>query len=239
MLQLEKEDSEIDYDWSKPSKAVVACSGDVGCVLWTAGPHVDSYISESGSGHLEDIGLDNAPDGISIWEGKIITVHHHTPDMNEWDSWLDGTFRPPTDSEWDAIRRGECPWDDAEWRKPHTSSNQQLLARKKELIAEEAGRPLRLHWLSFADPKLPEGSQFLGICLVLAPGFVTAVEIARAQGNNPGGEVKGIEATDEQTAVIPAELLNKLFRTREEAEEVSARVGKILREAGVAREQDT
>jgi len=86
-----------DYDWSKPSKAVIAMSGDggFGCVLWTVGAHVNSMIREAGVNDLDLLGLDDAPEGISIWEGDTKTVHTHTPDCNEWDSWLEGSFRAP------------------------------------------------------------------------------------------------------------------------------------------------
>lgn len=105
-----------DYDWSKSSLAVVASTDGTGVVLWTAGPHVSSMIEDIGGG-LEEIGLDDAPDGISVWEGGIKTVHINTPDCNEWESWLDGGFRSPTDEEWTAIRKNECPWDNQLWAK--------------------------------------------------------------------------------------------------------------------------
>ncbi len=105
-------------DWSKPSLAVVVQGMGRGCVLFSAGPHVDSMIDEAGVSDLDLLGLDDAPEGISIWEGTIKTVHHHTPDMNEYDSWLEGAFRAPTDQEWESIRKNECPWDDALWLLP-------------------------------------------------------------------------------------------------------------------------
>jgi len=113
------EDPPPKLDWSKPSLAVVACDANGhGCVLWTAGPHVSSLTDEAGVSDLSDLGLDDAPEGISIWEGIIKTVHTHTPDANEYDSWLEGSFRKPTIEEWDSIRRGECPWDEAPWVLP-------------------------------------------------------------------------------------------------------------------------
>ena len=103
-------------NWKKPSKAVIAFSDYHGCVLWTAGPHLDSFITEGGSCDLSfnDLGLD-PPEGISVWEGVIETEHIHTQDINEYDSRLVGSFREPTDDEWAAIRRGKCPWDESDW----------------------------------------------------------------------------------------------------------------------------
>lgn len=110
------EESEQKIDWSKPSKAVIANGCQGGSILFCAGPHVQSFIDEAGSSHLDDLGLDDAPEGISIWEGKIKTVHYHTPDCNEHDSWLDGSYRRPTSEEWAAIQANECPWKSDEWK---------------------------------------------------------------------------------------------------------------------------
>jgi hypothetical protein len=107
-----------DYDWTKPSKAVVVQGTGGGCVLFTAGPHVASMINEAGVSDLDNLGLDDAPDGVSIWEGGIKSVHHNTPDANEHEWWLEGAFREPTDEEWESIRKNDCPWDDNEWRAP-------------------------------------------------------------------------------------------------------------------------
>ncbi len=48
-----------------------------------------------------------------------------------------------------------------------------------------------LFWLSFADPDLPKGTQFLGGCVVRATSFIEAVQVSHALGINPGGEVQG------------------------------------------------
>lgn len=97
--------------WVKPSLAVVACDGGGnGCVLWTAGPAMRFEIIESGLRDLSDLGLDDAPEGISVWAGRIYS------DPRDDDSELRGEFRSPTIDEWAAIMRGECPWNDADWR---------------------------------------------------------------------------------------------------------------------------
>jgi hypothetical protein len=99
----------VEEDWSKPSKAVVANMG-VGCALWTIGPHVQSMIDNLGHA-LQDLGLDDAPDGISVWEGVLKTVHIVLPDANEDESWLEGSFREPTEEEWSFIKQNRCPWE--------------------------------------------------------------------------------------------------------------------------------
>jgi hypothetical protein len=50
------------------------------------------------------------------------------------------------------------------------------------------------HWLSFADKRLPKGSQFMGVALIEASHFVAAVTKAHILGINPGGSVMGQEA---------------------------------------------
>jgi hypothetical protein len=54
-----------------------------------------------------------------------------------------------------------------------------------------------LWWLSFCDPDKPEGSTFLGVCIVPAHDMITAVAKARRLGCNPGGEVLGHPLEDE------------------------------------------
>jgi hypothetical protein len=79
-------------------------------------------VKDAGVSRLDDLGLDDAPEGISIWEGIIKTSHTNTPDANEYESWLAGDFRDPTPEEWEAIRKNECPWDEDDWLvKPPTT----------------------------------------------------------------------------------------------------------------------
>jgi len=101
------------YDWTKPSLAVVAMGEHGGCVLWTVGPHVEFDITETGLGcGLDDLGIEPKDEGIFIWEGKTKSSRSYE---GEHDSWLEGEFRSPTEDEWAAIRRGENPWDPAQW----------------------------------------------------------------------------------------------------------------------------
>lgn len=105
---------EPDYDWKKPSLAVVACEGNgFGCVLYTVGPHVFCLMEDVGRA-LGSIGLDDAPAGISVWEGKTESYKSY---YGEQDVYLEGEYRDPTPEEWKAIQAGECPWNDAEWLK--------------------------------------------------------------------------------------------------------------------------
>lgn len=48
-------------------------------------------------------------------------------------------------------------------------------------------------YMSFCDAKKPEGSQFLGACLVYANDLREAIEEAWRLGCNPGGEIMSAE----------------------------------------------
>lgn len=48
-------------------------------------------------------------------------------------------------------------------------------------------------WLSFCDSDLPEGEQLLGVVVIRAGSFLTAVRLAHQRGINPGGECAGLE----------------------------------------------
>lgn len=68
-------------------------------------------------------------------------------------------------------------------------------------------------WLSFADGDRPKGSQFLGVALVSAPGFIEAVRLTHHLGINPGGEVQIMPIPPHHA--VPVEYQNRLL-TREE-----------------------
>jgi len=105
--------------WLRTSLAVVACDGHgTGCVIWTAGPHVRMEIEEYSSVTLAALGLDDAPHGISVWEGRYDyhdTSHPLGPDEG-CEATPKGSFRSPTADEWKAICEDRCPWNDADWR---------------------------------------------------------------------------------------------------------------------------
>lgn len=75
---------------------------------------------------------------------------------------------------------------------------------------------LKRWWLSFCDPEKPEGQQFLGVCILFAPDFGTAVAGASTMGLNPGGEVLGSELP-ETTEVDLAWMERLLSRAEAEA----------------------
>lgn len=87
------------------SRAVIASSGagDWGVVLWYEGPDLEREIEEVGQGlRIDNIGLFDAPEGISVWEG----CYHNDEGALE----ADGSFRELTAKEWSFVHRGESPW---------------------------------------------------------------------------------------------------------------------------------
>lgn len=96
-----------------------------------------------------------------------------------------------------------------------TITREQLLARRNKLLLAEASKPERWWWLSFADE-----AGFRGGVVIRARGFVSAVELARARGLNPGGEVKGYEL-DDNAQYPPERFANRLLSK----EEIEAEMG--------------
>lgn len=68
---------------------------------------------------------------------------------------------------------------------------EELRVRRDQLLREESTQPEHWWWLSFSD------GLFLGAVLIRARGFITAVELARKKGINPGGEVRGAQLPDD------------------------------------------
>lgn len=84
--------------------------------------------------------------------------------------------------------------------------------------AEAATEAVHLWWLSFCDPELPEGSQFMGACMVPGRGFANAVRVAHALGLNPGGECQGHPVDPARVQEVPNRwLFRRLSRAECEA----------------------
>lgn len=71
-------------------------------------------------------------------------------------------------------------------------------------------------WLSFADPHLPKGEQFLGVAIVPGANVVQAAVNAGLLCCNPGGEVLGVEIPEEH---LPAPALRGRLLSKADLEE--------------------
>lgn len=90
-------------------------------------------------------------------------------------------------------------------------TDQQFQARMNILLANEERNPVGWWWLSFAGD-----DGFRGLVIVAAPGLIHAVQVSRALGINPGGEVQGVLLPDD-AGEPPAELRNRLIGQQEAA----------------------
>ncbi len=99
------------------SRAVIANgrSNGNGCVVWWTGTHLHYEIHEAGLSDLSDLGLDDAPHGISVWEGYYHYTQDFSPEgVNEGGEAIPhGVFRAPTAEEWAAIHENRTPWPEA------------------------------------------------------------------------------------------------------------------------------
>lgn len=96
-----------------PLRAVIAWGADGTGTVLHADAHILCDLKESML-RIDDVFSHTDAGAIEVWEGHIGTWETHTPDGHEYDSEYVGDFRPPTDAEWDAIRRGAFPWPETE-----------------------------------------------------------------------------------------------------------------------------
>ncbi len=88
------------------NRALVACDGNGnGCVLAHHGEALEYVLSEW-SRALDGIGLDDAPHGLRIWEGVLVSTGSAVFHGGEIDENLEGRFRELTAEEWDAVSGG-------------------------------------------------------------------------------------------------------------------------------------
>lgn len=93
------------------SRAVVVNHDQcVGIVLWYTDHSRISMEIDAMSRRLDDLGLDDAPEGISIWEGDYVWCPGSYECPQDGYSEPVGKFRTPTEDEWKAIREGRSPW---------------------------------------------------------------------------------------------------------------------------------
>ena len=99
--------TETPEEYTEPSRALIACNNGTGVVLEHIGHSLYCEIDAVGV-YLSDLGLDIAPDGLSIWTG---TYRGHPvccgPDGVEYESFPEGEFRRLTPEELARMNAGE------------------------------------------------------------------------------------------------------------------------------------
>lgn len=87
-------------------------------------------------------------------------------------------------------------------------------------------------WLSFCDPALPRGQQFLGACIVDGETLLQAVQTAHTRGCNPGGEVKGVRIVPRILQLVRPEWRNRRL-SREDCRAFDQEMDRLTAEAMV------
>ena len=75
-------------------------------------------------------------------------------------------------------------------------------------------------WLSFAEPFLEKGSQFLGVLIISVPAGSDPVTESHMRKLNPGGQVAMQEIPLSEIGHVPEGMRNKLL-SRSEAESLN------------------
>lgn len=72
------------------------------------------------------------------------------------------------------------------------------------------------YYMSFTDAELPEGSRFLGACIVEAADLPTAITKTHVLGINPGGDILVVDIPDPTTCPVPIAVVeNRLLSVKE------------------------
>ncbi len=98
-----------DLKREEPSRLVIMNWKGKGVAGFPSDVAMEQELSDV-SPLLADLGLDDAPDGVSIWQGKVRWYKCGYPGEEEWNSELIGEFRRPTADEMAALAAGVWPW---------------------------------------------------------------------------------------------------------------------------------
>lgn len=127
-----------EYNFDKPSRAVVVQGEQGGAIAWTVGGHVRDQIQSVGS-DLEYLGLEAPGPGVWVWEGLGVWTpgSHECPADGDYD--LVGKWRLPYRHEWELLLQGRCPWNDEAWMWPGTFTRMVLQLARPADGTEPAG----------------------------------------------------------------------------------------------------
>lgn len=108
---------EPDRPWTR-SRVLVAQGPQRGAILEYEGSGITNEIHEAGLYDLDELGLDDAPEGLSIWEGDYVWEDgwfegYRSPENGE--AHPKGEFRRLTPEEWSTLSANQPLWpSDAE-----------------------------------------------------------------------------------------------------------------------------
>jgi hypothetical protein len=95
--------------WAGAASESIALCANVdgyGVVLKCAGETIRNEIGDMGP-NLEDMQLDKAPNGLSIWEGE----YQWCGDLEDGYTESTGKFRSLTPEEWERLAKTGVPWE--------------------------------------------------------------------------------------------------------------------------------
>lgn len=104
------------YKKDMSSLALIASDGQLAICLARIGWSLDCWFDEMGES--EHQAFEDAPVGLSVWEGNIITTRSY---WGEYDAELIGVYRPLTDDEREDYKLNGGLWDPADWYDPEPS----------------------------------------------------------------------------------------------------------------------
>lgn len=92
------------------NRAVIASDGaGNGAVLFWEGADFEHEIGSEYFDELSDLGLDDAPHGLRIWEGRYVYTNCSGETDEGYYSVPKGKFRELNDTEWEHMKRGKNP----------------------------------------------------------------------------------------------------------------------------------
>lgn len=95
------------------SYALIAQGARSGTVLQYRGPDISNEIEEVGLSELDDLGLDDAPEGMSVWTGRYAYIPGYVDGVEapgEGQTEPRGTYRRLTRDEWFMLMEGMPLW---------------------------------------------------------------------------------------------------------------------------------
>lgn len=105
------DDKKTERPNNNPSAALVANTKNGGVIVCSK-PGCDLYyeIHEIGSVNVGDYGLDDAPEGITVWEGNGIWQPGGYETPQDGEMFYEGKFRRLTNEELEKVQKGENLW---------------------------------------------------------------------------------------------------------------------------------
>jgi len=107
-----------NWAWPMPNYALLASNGHDGIVLDMGGPGISYEYEENGCTTLSMLGFDDAPAGLSVWEGIWRWEPGPVGCPEDGEGVLEGKYRPLNDEEWVQLRACYSLWDKNLWMKP-------------------------------------------------------------------------------------------------------------------------